>query len=361
MRELASGSTAPALTNQEASDALAALEQLQAFRELTGQRVSLVLAVSEYTRAAGKLNGYTMTEAVEGFMSSVVTVKRVELKQVMEEFIELRKAKTIAKDGKRPRLSVEYHYLASLWLREFASTFPALNVCDLTKDHVASYMALHIGASPKTRNARRGVVKMFLRWAVEKDYLATNHRLFESGDIKHEPADPEDIDFYRAEELAALLAGASEELRPFLALAGLAGLREKEVMRLSWEDIFRIPGHIEIAAFKAKTRSRRLVQICPALAEWIKGHELESGPIWKKSYDTFHIDFGKLRERLKIPNRRNGLRHSFVSAHFALYSNEGQTAAQAGNSPTMVHKNYKGLMTKADGEAWFNITPKVAK
>jgi len=67
--------------------------------------------------------------------------------------------------------------------------------------------------------------------------------------------------------------------------------------------------------------------------------------------------FGELRDELKIPNRRNGLRHSFISAHFAAFSDEGLTAAQAGNSPAIVHKNYKELMTKADGEAWFAVAP----
>ena len=51
------------------------------------------------------------------------------------------------------------------------------------------------------------------------------------------------------------------------------------------------------------------------------------------------------------------MRHGFVSAHFALYSDEGLTSKEAGNSPDMVHKNYKGLMTKKDGEAWFGVAP----
>ncbi len=33
-------------------------------------------------------------------------------------------------------------------------------------------MQRHTKAAPKTRNERRGVVKMFLQWCVEKDYLA---------------------------------------------------------------------------------------------------------------------------------------------------------------------------------------------
>jgi hypothetical protein len=67
--------------------------------------------------------------------------------------------------------------------------------------------------------------------------------------------------------------------------------------------------------------------------------------------------FVRLRESPKIPSRRNGLRHAFCSYHFALHFNENLTAAQAGNSPAMIHQNYKGLTTKAETEEWFNIEP----
>lgn len=51
------------------------------------------------------------------------------------------------------------------------------------------------------------------------------------------------------------------------------------------------------------------------------------------------------------------LRHAFCAYHFALYSNENFTAAQAANSPAMIHANYKGLATKADAEKWFHVAP----
>jgi hypothetical protein len=38
-------------------------------------------------------------------------------------------------------------------------------------------------------------------------------------------------------------------------------------------------------------------------------------------------------------------------------ANENLTAAEAGNSPGMVHKNYKGLATKTEAEQWFNVKP----
>jgi len=64
-----------------------------------------------------------------------------------------------------------------------------------------------------------------------------------------------------------------------------------------------------------------------------------------------------LRSSLKIPARRNGLRHGFASFHYAMHSNENLTAAECGNSPAMIHKHYKKLTKKAEAKKWFNIRP----
>jgi hypothetical protein len=40
-----------------------------------------------------------------------------------------------------------------------------------------------------------------------------------------------------------------------------------------------------------------------------------------------------------------------------LHGNENLTAAQAGNSPAMIHQHYKGLATKVEAEKWFSVHP----
>jgi len=84
------------------------------------------------------------------------------------------------------------------------------------------------------------------------------------------------------------------------------------------------------------------------------------GAVWSHDYIELGETMTALRTELEIPHRRNGLRHAFVSAHFAVHADEGMTSMQAGNSPAVVHKNYKGLMTKKEGEAWFRRGPSAA-
>jgi integrase len=358
VRDIASGSAITALTPGQARDALAAFERLDAFYKAKGKRVSLNTAVGEFVEAAGKLNGVTLAGAVEGYLHTVATVKRMDVSAAVEEFIAAREAKTQAKDGKRAQLSASYANMTAAWLRQFAAAFPGNAVADLTKEHLDLFMAKRgKEVAAKSRNHIRATVRMFLAWCVRKDYQPANHRLFEADGLARETFEAGETDFYRPAELRALLDAADTTLLPIIALCALAGLRQQEAMRLTWQDVFGTPGHVTITATKSKTRSRRLVEICPSLSEWLRPYCEQEGPLWTQSRDTFHAQFAALRASRKIPARKNGLRHGFCTYHFALHSNENLTAAQAGNSPAMIHAHYKGLATKAEAAKWFNVLP----
>lgn len=73
---------------------------------------------------------------VESFQKTVAVVKRKDVAEAVEEFIEVRRPLTEAKPGKRAQLSKNYAYLVGLWLRKFAKAFPGTAVCDLGKDHL---------------------------------------------------------------------------------------------------------------------------------------------------------------------------------------------------------------------------------
>lgn len=118
-----------------------------------------------------------------------------------------------------------------------------------------------------------------------------------------------------------------------------------------------MPGHVEIVAVKSKTRQRRLVEICPALAAWLEPYRANTGKLWTGHEICFQQKLVKLCEAAKAPRKHNGLRHAFCTYHFAAHANENLTAAQAGNSPAMIHAHYKGLATKADAEKWFAVKP----
>lgn len=360
VREIANGSQSIALTPKEATAALSIRDALDAFRRDTGRSFTALEAVTGFLDAMKQLPpGCGLTESVRVYARTLATLKPKLISEAVEEFLAVRKPKSVATDGKRSQLSPCYAAHVECWMREFAATFPSHHLSDLNRDFLARYMKAHTALSPKSRNDRRAAVGMFLRWCVRQDYLSPTHRLIEADAMQKEQLDTAATDFYRPAEFRALLEAAEGPVRAVIALQGLAGLRLEETLRLTWENVFGIPGHIEITAQNAKTRRRRLIGICPALAAWLEPFQALEGKIWNQTtgVNGYVRAFVKLREPRKIPSRRNGMRHGFCTYHFALHSNENLTAAQAGNSPAMIHAHYKGLATKTEAEKWFNVTP----
>lgn len=360
VRELATGSQNAALTASQSRDALAAIERLEAFRLATGNQFSLLTAVSEFCEASAKLPGFSLRNAVDGFLTTVAVVARKDLAEAVAEFNASRAPKARPQKNKaRSALNAKYVENTRNWLKGFADMFPGYCVCDLTKELLDAYVLSLRELSPKSRNHRRAITKQFLRWCVAKDYLSQSHRLFEATELKPEDLIGEKTDYYLPTELRVLLDHAEPDIRLIIALQAFAGLRLEEALRLEFADLFRRIGHIEISSAKSKTRQHRLVEIVPALQQWLEPFRNMEGKLNRKwsrpnSYDRV---FHNLRESLKIPSRKNGLRHGFCTYHFAAFGNENLTAAQAGNSPAMVHSNYKGLATKSEAEDWFNVMP----
>jgi integrase len=381
LRELHKGHKGAALTSAQSRDALVAFEQLQAYRQSTGRRISLLTAVSKFIESDRKLDGRSHDEAIDGYLRTVASIKRMDIQEAVKEFLQADAPRTKAAEGQRAQLSEKYAYIRELQLNRFAGTFPNNAVCDLTKEHLDTFIGSldkvkktskngRAANSAKSRNHYRATVRQFLLWSVRKDYLSPTHRLFEADAMRPERANTAAVDFYTPDEFAALLAAAKGDLkplRPIIAIGGFAGLRTAELLRLDWADVWRVEGHIEITAGKAKTRQRRLVEVCPALAAWLEPFRKNtSGKLWTGHEITFQQHFVDLCEKavmkrkgkdVAVSRKTNGLRHAFCTYHFAAHANENQTAQQAGNTPAMIHGHYKGLATKAEAEKWFNVNP----
>ncbi len=282
--------------------------------------------------------------------------------EAVTEFLGAREPLTRSSNGDRPQLSSKYAYNLEIQLRRFADAFPGSAVCDLTKGLIDQFFGGLGEFTAKTRNHHRGAVRHFLQWCVRKDHLAPTHRLGEADGLRPEKANTAEVEFYTPKEFRSLLSAADDTERALIAIGGLAGLRTAELLRLDWSDVWRVPGHIEITSGKSKTRQRRLVEIVPALAAWLEPFRAcTSGPIWPGHEIVFQNHFRGICAGLRLARKANGLRqHAFCTYHFGAHGNKNLTAQQAGNSPAMIHSNYKGLATKAEAEKWFAVAPAAA-
>ncbi len=160
--------------------------------------------------------------------------------------------------------------------------------------------------------------------------------------------------------MTELLAVASDDQLPFMAISAFAGVRHAEIQRLDWANVDKEAAIIEIRAGTAKTASRRGIPIQPNLAAWPEYQWEEAGPVC--SFTNMVDQFKDMTRKVNQARRaawaetaaeegwapfawkHNVLRHSFISYRVAEVQNVVQVALEAGNSPQMIFQHYRELV-----------------
>ena len=63
-----------------------------------------------------------------------------------------------------------------------------------------------------------------------------------------------------------------------------------------------------------------------------------------------------MAKTLEIQWPNNALRHSHASYRVASTSNAQKVSSEMGNSPQIIYRNYRKLVTKGEAEKWFQIS-----
>lgn len=169
-----------------------------------------------------------------------------------------------------------------------------------------------------------------------------------------------EIGVYEPAQLRRILESAPDHLMPVFAIGAFAGLRSSELHSLKLSDIH--PSFIEVSADDSKTAVRRHAPVTIALKEWLALYQRpENRDI--RLCSRFAHEKGLARAMSKavrdagVKPVHNGLRHTFCSARVAATDDVKQTSREAGNSPAIILKHYVKVMTRAKGQAWFNVRP----
>jgi integrase len=219
--------------------------------------------------------------------------------------------------------------------------------------------------SGKSRNNYRRAIVTLFNFAEARGYLPKG--LGEMDSVGLAKVQHGEIEIFRPDELANLLAAAERSLIPFLAIGAFAGLRHAELQRLGWAEVRLEEGFIEVKASNAKTASRRLVPIQDNLKRWLTPLRKVGGLICDYANMSKQLLWlsQAVDEQLTAVDpmagfawKHNALRHSFISYRVAQTQNVAQVALEAGNSPCVVFSNYRELVRPADAEKWFAIGPK---
>ena len=204
-----------------------------------------------------------------------------------------------------------------------------------------------------TRNHWLKRIKYLFSFAKRSGYLPKNDPTAAES-LKRVREEATEVGIFSPDEMRRLLEAAPPDLVPLLAIGGFAGLRMAEICRLDWSAVCLERRLIELRANQAKTASRRLAPISDNLAAWLARAD-RVGPVVpeKKMLD----DTRNLARRLGIGWPHNALRHSYISYRIAEVKNAAQVALEAGNSPTIIFKHYRELVTEGAAKEWFGIFP----
>ena len=213
--------------------------------------------------------------------------------------------------------------------------------------------------APKTKQNAKMAVSNLFGFAIRRNYYPKGENPvsdLQTPKITNGKA----VAIYSPAELAALLAAAPADFVAVVAIGGMTGLRTAEIQRLDWQNVKLAEGHIEVTAESAKTATRRIVPICSALTAWLAPHARKTGKVWAGTEHQFKKRQQATSKGAGVPWKHNALRHSFCSYRLAEVQSAAQVALEAGNSPTMIFRHYRELVTAGKAKAWFNIMPQQA-
>ena len=323
---------------------------------------SLVAAIQEYAAAKRMLeDGRTSLEQIakDYVRRSRAIERQVSVAELVEELIAVKEKSNLSDD-----------YIRTLRrLRRFGKDFQ-INAHELNFPLLQEYLdsMLDRRGNPTTPRTKRNYWKLIntlIQFGVKRKCIS-NEMLDQVRGVDLPKDNPSEITIWKPSEFAEMLNAARPELVPTLVLGGFAGIRPAEINRLDWADLDLGGKMVKVAASKAKTRSRRIVPLCDAAIAWLKPYSARTGKVayyaeTNKYAAAVMSDVRTARELqgyFTEPEwRKNALRHSYISYRLADTQNAHRVAIEAGNSETIIFKNYRELVTEDEAKAWFSILP----
>jgi integrase len=159
--------------------------------------------------------------------------------------------------------------------------------------------------------------------------------------------------------LRSLLEAAQRiapDVLPMLAIGAFAGLRDAEIKRLDWSEVDLARNFIDVKAAKAKSARRRVVEIQPNLAAWLRPYNGMTGSLLPEGYRSKLERVREAAELASWPN--NGLRHSFASYRLAAIHDAPRVASELGHtSPVMLYNTYREVVRPEEAQRYWQVSP----
>jgi integrase len=221
--------------------------------------------------------------------------------------------------------------------RQLLPYFGRYKLKKISTEMVERFVAdlLEVGLTPQTAAKYLGTLKQVLKQAVIFGYISRNPAEY----VKPPRATSKrEIQFLSPAEMQALIDAALPEHKALIATACLTGMRQGELLALSWDDVDFLNNRIHVRRAvsgrkisEPKTRhSKRVINVPPTLIEMLKEHQLrqmvelpqnpnnlvfpnQNGNLMDHSTLLRYIFWPTLKRAGLRKIRFHDLRHSFAS------------------------------------------------
>lgn len=305
-------------------------EALKAFQKLAPFNTSLTKAVTTYIE------------------EHCVPVCGKTVDQVKDEFL-----KACRRANLKDRTVVQYDSDLSI----FGESFGGSDITHVPQNDIEEWLD-EFEWSARTKRNKLTSLTTFYTFAAGKQYCTVNP----AQKIKRPKCDDPEVGIFQPDQSRALLYTAVEkrpDLVGGLAIATFLGPRRSELCALDWLEVDVAERTLVIQGSKSKTRQRRVIEINDTAQAWLKQFGGKAGPVTvTRNADVWGQWLRDLAKSAGIEVwPKNALRHGFGSYFFALIKDENRVAAEMGNSPAIVHRHYRALVTSTQSQAFWAIFP----
>jgi integrase len=326
-----------------------ATERNIAMRKLGQDAVSLDAVLAETARDGAtrlKLFGKTLKDAIDFYLNHLNNLRHSISARELE-------SRVIAEFNRRlaaGEISKRHHTSMRETVRKFVAKYGDTQISTLTGSEIKAWLA-GLPLVAKTRSRHFGYLNNAFTIATKEWKVLAKSPFEELEGFRVKKK--ENVEILTPDAMKAFLAALDRDWLPFFAISAFTGLRRAEVERLDWSEIKLDRLLIDLPPSKGKNSRRKLIEIPANLAAILKPFARETGSV--KPQKKLQLAMETAVAGAKIEWKQNCLRHSFCSYAVALKGLEW-TSNQADHSIAILKRDYREVVTKADAEAYFDIT-----
>jgi len=298
--------------------------------------------LAEAKDAFTKLKGASLTEAIRFYLIHAKPAGGTKsLSDAIDAVIASKKA------ARRSQTHIKH---LGWSLKKFALGFPKTNVNEIQQHQIEKWLNGKSYSHQTRLNYLRDLALLF-NFSITQGWTAKNP----AATIEKAQRVDADVTTLSPGEVQKLLKHCPESILPGVAIKAFCGLRTSELLSLDWAQVTE--AEIIVKGQNAKTRQRRVVSISENLQAWLKPYRKADGRVAPFNRRNWHILFSKAGTDADVELPINVLRHTFGSFHYAQHRNENLTASEMGNSPDVVFRHYRSVVSAESAKLFWGIVP----